>query len=100
MIADLDILKVNCVISASNIFAIKILVICDTTIPKSNPTPNEISPMINVSINSINDIFLLLIPRVIYIPNSLFLFFIKNLEAYIIKNPSMNDTNIDTADNN
>ena len=69
-------------------------------IPSSNPTPNEINPIMNVSINNITDIFLLLIPRVIYIPNSLFLFLIKNLEAYIIKNPSINDTNTDTADNN
>ena len=65
IIADLDILKVNCVILASNILAIKILVICDNTIPIPSPTPKEISPTINVSIRSIIDIFLLLIPRVI-----------------------------------
>jgi len=33
--------------------AINILVICDITIPSSNPTPNEINPIINVSINNI-----------------------------------------------
>ena len=35
----------------------------------------------NVSKNNINDIFLLLIPSVRYIPNSLFLLLIKNLFA-------------------
>ena len=91
-------LNVNLVISASNIFAINILVICDNAIPISNPTAKDINPIINVSISKRNDIFLLDIPSVIYIPNSLFLFFIKNLEAYIIKNPNIKETKTETYD--
>ena len=49
--------------------------------PTPKPTASERIPIINVSKNNINDIFLLLIPRVRYIPNSLFLLLIRNLLA-------------------
>ena len=48
--------------------------------------------------NIILDICLLLIPSVIYIPNSFFLRFIKKLLAYTINNPSITATNTDTIE--
>ena len=87
------------VISASNIFATNILISCESNTPSPNPTANDIIPIKIVSKNSIIDIFLLLIPKSIYIPNSLFLLFIKNLLAYIIRNPRINATNTLAPDN-
>ena len=67
--------------SASNIFATKILISCDNPAPTISPVAKEIIPIAKVSIKRIKDIFLFPIPSVKYIPNSLFLLFIKNLEA-------------------
>ena len=50
-------------------------------IPTISPVAKEIIPIAKVSIKRIKDIFLFSIPSVKYIPNSLFLLFIKNLEA-------------------
>ena len=85
-------INVNWVILASNIFATNILINCESINPNASPTIKDIVPISNVSQNSIIDIFLLLIPSVKYTPNSLFLLLIRNLEAYIIKNPNINDT--------
>ena len=59
IVAALEKLNVYLVISASNILAINILVICDNTIPTNNPTTNDINPIRKVSKSSIADIFLL-----------------------------------------
>ena len=79
--APVENINLNFVKSASNIFATTILINCDNKTPTTKPTINEAIPIINVSKNNINDIFLLLIPSVRYIPNSLFLLLIKNLLA-------------------
>ena len=79
--APVENINLNFVKSASNIFATTILINCDNKNPTTKPTINEAIPIINVSMNNINDIFLLLIPSVRYIPNSLFLLLIKNLFA-------------------
>ena len=79
--APVENINLNFVKSASNIFATTILINCDNKNPTTKPTINEAIPIINVSKNNINDIFLLLIPSVRYIPNSLFLLLIKNLLA-------------------
>jgi len=74
-------IKVNFVKLASNILATIILINWDNMKPTPKPTASERIPIINVSKNNINDIFLLLMPRVRYIPNSLFLLLIRNLLA-------------------
>ena len=77
MQASLEKMNSYLVISASNILATSILISWDRATPRPSPTASEIIPIRIVSKNSIIDIFLLLIPRSIYIPNSLFLLFIK-----------------------
>ena len=69
---------------------------CDVKIPKIRPIIRDIIPTNIVSINSIFDICLLLIPRVMYIPNSFFLLFIKKLLAYTINKPRITAIKIDT----
>ena len=81
MQAFLENIKVNFVKSASNIFATIILINWESKNPAKSPIVKEIMPITSVSKNNIKDIFLLLMPRVKYIANSLFLLFIKNLLA-------------------
>ena len=81
------------VISASNMFATITLINCDATVPRTIPTASEITPISIVSMKRISDIFLFPMPSIIYIPNSLLRLFIRNLLAYIIRNPNINDTN-------
>ena len=69
----------------------------DKIVPTPMPIISDKTPINNVSKKRIIEIRLLLIPRVKYIPNSLFLLFIKNLEAYMIRKPNINDTNTLTA---
>jgi len=72
---------VKLLISASNILATTIDIICDKAIPIPRHMTKDIAPMERVSKNKILDILHLLIPNVIYIPNSLFLLYIKKLLA-------------------
>ena len=81
MQAFLENIKVNFVKSASNIFATIILINWESKNPTKSPIVKEIIPITSVSKNNIKDIFLLLIPKVKYIANSLFRLFIKNLLA-------------------
>ena len=53
------------VISASNIFATKILITCDKAIPINKPNPNETSPIKKVSHNKIQEICRFPIPSII-----------------------------------
>ena len=96
IIADCENINLYSVISASNIFATTTDISWEAKIPIINPIPNEIIPIINVSIKSIFEIFPFPIPSVIYIPNSFFLLLIKKLFAYTIKNPSIKDTKTET----
>ena len=86
--------------SASNILATNIDMNCDANIPIINPTINDTIPTNIVSINIIFDICLFPIPSVIYIPNSFFLRFIKELFAYTISKPNTTATNTDTYPSN
>ena len=71
---------------------------CDKTSPIIRPQAKDKIPTIIVSHIKIPDILDLLIPSIIYSPNSLFLLLIKKLLAYRISPPSMIDTNIDMSE--
>ena len=86
----------NLVMSAWNNFATKIDISCETKIPITNPINRDIIPTNIVSIKSILDICLLLIPSVMYIPNSFFRLFIRKLFAYTINKPNIIAINTDT----
>ena len=86
----------NLLISAWNNFATNIDINCDAKIPNIRPIAREIIPTNTVSINKILEICLFPIPKVIYIPNSFFLLFIKKLLAYTIKSPNTTAINTDT----
>ena len=94
--ASLENTNVNSVISASNNFATNIDINCDANIPINSPTANDKIPISIVSSKIIPDICLLPIPSDIYIPNSLFLLFIKKLFAYTIRNPRTIAINTET----
>ena len=86
----------NLVMSAWNNFATKIDISCEPNIPITNPINRDITPTNIVSIKSILDICLLLIPSVMYIPNSFFRLFIRKLFAYTINKPNIIAINTDT----
>ena len=60
-----------------NILAVNTDSPCDNSIPKPSPIAKDIIPTNKVSIKIIFDKFPFSIPKVIYIPNSFFLLFIK-----------------------
>ena len=86
----------NLLISAANNFPTKTDINCDAKTPITKPTINEIIPTKIVSINKILEICPLLIPSIIYVPNSFFLLFIKKLFAYTIKSPNITATKTET----
>ena len=86
-------MNLNLVISASNILATITLINCERIVPITSPATSETMPISSVSKKRITEIFLLLIPSVRYMPNSLLRLLIRKRLAYIIRNPSMHDTN-------
>ncbi|EEL62077.1 ABC transporter, permease protein [Bacillus cereus F65185] len=95
-IAPVEIANLYLFIGKSNNFNANVDNPCDTPIPIISPLTKDITPTRNVSVTNILDMFLLPIPKVMYIPNSFLRFLIKKLFAYNIKPPNITDTNTDT----